>query len=114
MTTASNQIKTQPAMHFLAILSLILSILGLLPVLPLIGSIAGIVTGVIARKEIRSQPDLYSGDGTAKAGIILGWIGIGLAVLAVCGLVLFLMPVRSIGSGPSMIITPQPVITLQP
>ncbi len=114
MTTTSNEIRTQPATHFLAILSLILSILGMLPVLPLIGSIAGIVTGIIARKEIRSRPDLHSGDGTAKAGIILGWIGIGLVVLAVCGLALFLAPVRSISSGPIIVITPQPVITLQP
>ncbi len=114
MTTASNQIKTQPAVHFLAILSLILSILGMLPVLPFIGSIAGIVTGIIARKEIHSQPDLYSGDGTAKAGIILGWIGIGLVLIAVCGLALFLAPVRSISSGPTIITTLQPVITLQP
>jgi uncharacterized membrane protein YjjP (DUF1212 family) len=57
MTTASAQMKTQPSLHILAIASLILSILGLLPVLPLIGSIAGIVTGNIARNRIRNQPD---------------------------------------------------------
>ncbi len=110
MTSEPTQLKAQPRVHFLAIVSLVLSILGMLPVLPLIGSIAGIVTGVIARKEIRSRPEQYSGDGTAKAGIILGWIGIGLAILAVAGALLFLMPyfvIRSGGTGPSVIITPQ-------
>jgi len=87
----------QPQTHFLAITSLVLSILGLLPILPLIGSIAGIVTGYIARSEIRKQPGQYQGDGYAKAGIILGWIGVALAVLAVCGLLFFLLvniPIR--------------------
>ncbi len=110
MTTEPTQLKAQPSVHFLAIISLVLSILGLMPVLPLVGSIAGIVTGVIARKEIRSRPEQYSGDGTAKAGIILGWIGIGLAILLVLGVLLFLMPYNTIvttGTGPSVIITPQ-------
>ncbi len=81
----------QPQNHFLAVASLVLSILGLLPILPLIGSIAGIVTGYVARSEIRKQPDQYRGDAYAKAGIILGWIGIALAVMAVCGLLFFLV-----------------------
>ncbi len=84
----------QPQTHILAIASLVLSILGLLPILPLVGSIAGIVTGYIARSEIRKQPVQYLGDGYAKAGIILGWIGIALAVLAVCGLLFFLLLVN--------------------
>ena len=110
MTTEPTQLKAQSSVHFLAIVSLVLSILGLMPVLPLIGSIAGIVTGSIARKEIRSRPEQYSGDGAAKAGIILGWIGIGLAILAVLGVLLFLLPYNTItttGTGPSVIITPQ-------
>ncbi len=98
-----------PTTHILAIASLILSILGMLPVLPLIGSIAGIVTGIIARKEIRNRPDLYTGEGTAKAGIILGWIGIGLIVLAACGILLFLLPYNTmIQTGPTIVITAQP------
>ncbi len=112
MNTEPTQLKTQPSAHFLAILSLVLSILGLLPILPLVGSIAGIVTGVTARKEIRTQPEKYSGEGTAKAGIILGWIGVGLAAVAAIGIVLvvlFLTPVRTSG-GTETIITIVPVI----
>ena len=88
---------TQSQTHYLAVVSLVLSILGLLPILPLIGSIAGIVTGYIARSEINKQPNQYQGDGSAKTGIILGWIGIALAVLAACGFIFFLTVNRTSG-----------------
>jgi dihydroorotate dehydrogenase len=78
--------------HPLAVISLVLSILGFMPVLPVIGFVAGIITGYIARKNIAANPAFYSGDGLAKAGIVLGWIGVALLVLAVAGLVLFLSP----------------------
>lgn len=101
-----NQINTHP----LAIISLVLSITGMLPVLPIVGAIGGIITGFIARREIRDHPEQYTGDGIAKAGIILGFLGIALAILAVCGLLLFLVPVTGtiIRSGPSLIITTMP------
>ncbi len=111
MTTSIDQTKTHPATHILAIASLILSILGLLPVLPLIGSIAAIITGSIARKEIRSQPEAYSGEEIAKASVILGWVGVGLGVLALlllCGGLLYFMPIQRIQTGPN------PVITIMP
>jgi hypothetical protein len=78
--------------HSLAIISLVLSILGLMPVLPVVGSIGGIVTGIIARREIAAKPDQFTGDGIAKAGVILGWIGIAIVLLAVIGIILFLIP----------------------
>jgi len=110
MTTNEPITNLRPSTHGLAIASLVLSILGLLPILPVVGSIGGIITGMIARKEIQARPDLYSGEGTAKAGIILGWIGIGLAVVALVSLVFFLAPVRStiITTGPEIIVTALP------
>jgi hypothetical protein len=83
---------TRTSTHALAIVSLILSLLGLTPILPLIGSIGGIITGVIARREIRANPEKYSGDGVALAGVILGWIGIALVILGVIAAILLLMP----------------------
>ena len=38
----------------------------------------------MAKKEIRTNPHLYAGDNLAGVGIILGWIGLGLAILVVC------------------------------
>lgn len=67
----------------LATLSLISAILGF-TVLPLIGGIVALVTGYQARKETRSVPPQASGDGLATAGIVMGWIQIGLSVIGVC------------------------------
>lgn len=101
-----------PSTHGLAITSLVLSILGLMPVLPVVGSIGGIVTGIIARKEIRTRPDLHTGEGFAKAGVILGWIGLAIGALAICALLLFMFPIRGTGVeyGPAMIETIVPVV----
>jgi hypothetical protein len=87
---------SRPSTHALAIVSLILSILGIAGVLPLVGAIGGIITGTIARKEIRANPEQHSGEGVAQAGIILGWVGIvlgiALCILIFVGILLFLVP----------------------
>ena len=67
----------------LAIVSLIAGILGFMG-LPIIASIVAILTGYAARKETRSAPPKAMGDGMATAGIIMGLIQIGLAVIAIC------------------------------
>ena len=72
----------------MAIVSLIAGIAGF-SFLPLIGSIVALVTGYAARKETRSIPPTASGDGMATAGIVMGWIGIGLAVVSLCCFVLY-------------------------
>mgnify|MGYP001079147627 CR=1 FL=1 len=77
------RVTTQTAeqeVSVLAIGSLIASILGL-TALPTVGSLIGLVLGYVARGEIRSTEKL-TGEGYATAGIILGWIGIVLGVLA--------------------------------
>ncbi len=78
----------------LAVLALVLGILGLIFVLPLAGSIAAIWVGNLAvkRSQAAAVPLTQSQDGLARAGILLGWIGIGLAGLAIIGALLFLMP----------------------
>jgi hypothetical protein len=92
------EFKSQvPGTHALAVVSLVLSILGLVGVLPLVGSIGGIVSGNIARKEILANPDLHSGEGMARAGVVLGWVGVGMALLLGClilAALVFLFPVR--------------------
>ncbi|HEX7599212.1 MAG TPA: DUF4190 domain-containing protein, partial [Polyangia bacterium] len=113
MTTQPEATTFRPATLTLAIFSLVLCILGLFPpILPLVGPIAAVVTGTIARKEILAHPELYSGEGMARAGIILGWIGIGLALLACLAMVLGFF-FFSIHSSTSTIGIPS-VITVQP
>jgi hypothetical protein len=60
----------------MAIASLVLGILWIY----WIGSILALVFGYIARNQIRQRGE--AGGGLALAGIILGWVGIGLLALA--------------------------------
>ncbi|GAA0895389.1 DUF4190 domain-containing protein [Pseudonocardia zijingensis] len=73
----------------LAIASLVLGILWLYWV----GSILALVFGYIARRQIAERGE--SGDGIAVAGIVLGWIGVG-----VLALVFLLVIVGVAASGP--------------
>jgi hypothetical protein len=67
----------------MAIISLVAGILGL-SFFPLIGSIIAIITGMLGRKEIRESAGTLGGEGMATAGLVLGWIGIGLSALGIC------------------------------
>lgn len=66
----------------LAVLSLVFGILGW-TLLPGLGAIVAVVTGHIARAEIRRAPQALEGDGLAIAGLVLGWLGIVLGIVLV-------------------------------
>ncbi len=67
-----------------AVISLIASILGIIGFLPLVGSLAGIITGRMARQEIARSGGMQSGEGLDQAGEVLGWIGLALAAIGLC------------------------------
>jgi len=67
-----------PRTNGLAVASLVLGIAGW--AICGIGSVIAIVLGAIARSQIRASGGLETGDGMAKAGIILGCVGVGLIV----------------------------------
>ena len=58
-----------------AIASLVLGILWIWWV----GSILALIFGYVARKQIRERNE--TGDGLAIAGIVLGWVGVGVLAL---------------------------------
>ena len=62
-----------------AIAALVLGVAGFV-FFPLVPSILAIVLGGQARAEIRGNP-AEDGDGLAQAGVILGWVGVGMCVL---------------------------------
>ena len=72
----------------MAVVSLIMGILGW-TALPFIGSVAAIITGHLARAEIRRRPLELEGDGMALAGLILGWIVVIGSLLALVVVLLF-------------------------
>jgi hypothetical protein len=83
----------------LATASLVTGILGFF-LAPILLSIVALVTGYSARKETRAVPPTASGDGMATAGIIMGWIQLGLAVVGICCVIAyFVFIVGAVGWG---------------
>lgn len=66
----------------MAIASLVTGILGFLG--PVVFSLVAILTGYAARRDTRAASPSVGGDGFATAGIIMGWIQIGLVALVLC------------------------------
>ncbi|MPM45734.1 hypothetical protein SDC9_92425 [bioreactor metagenome] len=64
----------------LAIASLISGLVGW-TFIPVLGAIVAVILGHLAKKEIRDSGGRLSGDGMALAGLILGYVQIGLLVL---------------------------------
>lgn len=71
----------------LAIVSMVFGILGW-TLVPWIGSIVAVITGHLARGEIRRAPESLEGDGMAIAGLVLGY---AMLALSLVGLVLVLV-----------------------
>jgi hypothetical protein len=71
----------------LAVISLVAGILGW-TLLPFLGSLVAIVTGHMARKEIRQNP-AQDGDSMAVIGLVLGWLVVIGTILAILAFVLF-------------------------
>lgn len=82
----------------LAIVSLVAGILGWIGLLG-IGPIVAIVTGHMAKSEIRRSGGTLGGDGLATAGLVLGYLNLALTILVVCLIVVgglaFLVPFTS-------------------
>ena len=72
----------------LAIVSLVSGILSWVA-LPLLGSIVAIITGHMARGEIRRSGGTLDGDGLAVGGLILGYLQIALAIIGFAVRILF-------------------------
>lgn len=79
-----NQIRQTSS---LAVTSLVAGILGW-TLLPLLGTVVAIVTGHLARKEIRNSGGALEGDGLAVGGLVLGWLA---AVMWVVGVLVFFL-----------------------
>lgn len=69
-----------------AVVSLIFGILGYV-MLPFIGAIVAIVAGHIAKREIRDSGDRLGGGGMATAGLVLGYLQLGLVLFGFCAFI---------------------------
>jgi hypothetical protein len=73
-----------------------------------LGSLAALVLGYRARREIRNSAGFQRGSSLATIGIVLGWIGVAMLVIAAVA-ALFLLAASSTTTG-----TPAPVASVVP
>ena len=73
-----------PKTNNLAIISLIFGIANFI-ICPFVGSIVAIITGHIGSGQIKRSEGREGGKGLARAGTILGYVGLGLSILGVVG-----------------------------
>ncbi|QOW22904.1 DUF4190 domain-containing protein [Lysobacter avium] len=71
----------------MAVISLVAGILGW-TLLPFVASIVAIVTGHMARSEIKAANGLVDGDGLAVSGLVLGYAMVALAIVSIIGVLL--------------------------
>jgi len=76
-----------------AIISLVSGILGWTFV-PFLGSIVAVITGHMAKSEIKRSAGTIGGNGMATAGLILGYVAIALGICALCAVII--LPLLSI------------------
>ena len=81
----------------LAIVSLVAGILGF-SFVPLLGSIAAVITGHMAKSEIKKSAGSLGGNGMATAGLILGYLAIGLGLCVIAAFALLAPATGSIFS----------------
>lgn len=72
----------------LAVISLVAGILGW-TLLPFLGSLGAIITGHMARSEIRRAAGTVDGDGLAIAGLVLGWGSVVVTMIGILVAVMF-------------------------
>ncbi len=58
-------------------------------ILPGIGAIVAVITGHMAKNRIRDSMGRLTGDGLATAGLVLGYVQIGLSICGICAAVLY-------------------------
>jgi uncharacterized protein DUF4190 len=71
----------------LSLTSLMMGIIGWI-FLPVVGGLIAIITGHLAKKEIRQSDGLLAGDGLATVGLLLGYANL---VLGLCGCLAILL-----------------------
>ncbi|WP_200847132.1 DUF4190 domain-containing protein, partial [Microbacterium sp. 18062] len=85
-----------PKTNALAIVSLVSSLVAFV-FLPLIGSLAGIITGHISLRQLKTSGE--NGRGLALAGTIVGWAGLALAIIGGVLLVVWFVWIFSLADG---------------
>lgn len=73
-----------------AVISMVLGILGLVS-FSILAGIPAIIVGNMSRNNIRASAGRLGGEGMATAGIVMGWVSVGLAGLGVLVVIIILI-----------------------
>lgn len=92
-----NQIAPARSTNTMAVVSLVFGILSWV-MIPAIGAIVAIITGHMARAEIRRNQNQMDGDGMAVAGLVLGYLQLALLIIGVLLLILFFGGIAAIAA----------------
>lgn len=79
-TKYTNQEQVTSAWSIISLISGIANFVGF----PFWGAVVALITGYVAKSEIEKGHGRLGGERLAKAGLILGWVGIGLGLLTFC------------------------------
>jgi len=85
-----------PQTSSLAIVSLASGIASWI-IVPIVGSLIAVITGHMAKSEIRNSGGRLTGDGLATAGLVLGYLQIVLVVIPICLIIVLLLLGPAIG-----------------
>ena len=78
--TRSNQEQITSAWSIISLISGISNFVGF----PFWGALVALITGYVAKSEIEKSHGRIGGERLARAGLILGWVGMGLGLLTFC------------------------------
>ena len=88
-------IPTQPKDSTLALLSMIFGIAAYV-ILQFLGSIAAVILGHMGKSEIKKSAGMLKGSGMATAGLILGYVQLGIFVLSICVITILALSAGSV------------------
>lgn len=86
--SSTPQYTSSPPTNTLAIVSLVSGILSWI-FFPVLAAIVGVITGHMARREIRNSYGAQSGDGLALAGLVISYANLALSCVSLLLFVLF-------------------------
>jgi phosphate/sulfate permease len=81
--TSSNFTSAPAQTSSLAIISMVSGIASWI-ILPVLGALIAVITGHLAKKEIRESAGRLTGEEMANAGLVLGYIHLALSIVAIC------------------------------
>jgi len=90
-------------LNLMAMVSFILGLTSYF-MIPVLGAIGAVVTGHLAKQEMKAKPYTFSGEGFATAGLILGYAHLALTLITIIFVIIALLMLPTFGDWVSELI----------